>query len=121
MSTGVKKPVYYEQRTAPNAREYNKNEYMKSPDSDAHVKTLMNSEIEELKDAVRYLEFQLVAKKKEQEDYIKEIHQAHCEAKDSEGKFIKQSAVAKDQSQKIEDLKQKFEESKIAQDEVFQL
>jgi len=62
-----------------------------------------------------------VAKKKEQEDYIKEIHQAHCEAKDSEGKFIKQSAVAKDQSQKIEDLKQKFEESKIAQDEVFHL
>ena len=43
---------------------------------------LMDGEIEELKDAVRYLEFKLIEKKQEQEAIMIELEEANSKAKD---------------------------------------
>lgn len=79
---------------------------------------LMQNEIEELKDAVRYLELQLVEKKREQEGLMRELEAAHTHAHKHEGNYKRETTITQTQAGKLADLERKFKEHKESQQEI---
>lgn len=78
---------------------------------------LMSNEIDELKDAVRYLEFKLIEKKQEQEQIMRELEDAHNKAKMSNEDYSRENIKGYHQNLKINELKSFINDQKKAHEE----
>jgi uncharacterized sporulation protein YeaH/YhbH (DUF444 family) len=87
-------------------------------DQNDQLKNLMQNEIDELKDAVRYLELQLIDKKKDQEALMRQLEDANYTAKGHENNLNQEKSVTKTQAQRLEDMRRKLKDHQDAQDEV---
>jgi hypothetical protein len=87
-------------------------------DLNTQMQYLMQNEIDELKDAVRYLEQQLNTKKKEQEAIMRELDNANVTAHGHESNYNKEQAINKSHTQRLDEMRQKLQNHKDAQGEV---
>ena len=76
---------------------------------------LYQTEITELKDAVRYLELQLVEKRKEQEGLFRDLEKANSNAALNEGMYNRETGVTKAQNYKINSLEDQIRAQKDGQ------
>ena len=79
---------------------------------------LMQGEIEELKDAVRYLELQLVEKKHDLEGIMRELEAANSNAQEFERNYAREATVNKLQANRLGELELKIKEQHDAQEDV---
>lgn len=86
-------------------------------EQDENFKLLMQNEIDELKDAIRYLEHQLVDKKKEMEDIFRQLKDAQTTAGVHENNYNRETGITKVQGGKITDLERKLKEQKEGHDD----
>ena len=82
------------------------------------VTQLMNNEIEELKDTVRYLELQMIEKKRDLEEIMKELEAANNNAQEHERNYTREVTINRMHVNKLGELEVKIKEQKDAQDDV---
>lgn len=81
---------------------------------------IMANEIDELKDAIRYLEFQLVEKKRDLENTMRELELANTNTVEQKNHFAREVAVNRMQAEKLNDLEFKLKEQRDGKEELAQ-